>query len=100
IVALEPDTSAVMSGGTPGAHRVEGVATGRIVPHVEHGVYDEAQAVNEAEARGIARRLAREEGILVGTSSGINVLGAIQVARQIGAGGRVVTIAVDTGLKY
>jgi cysteine synthase A len=100
IVALEPEASAVMSGGAPGAHRVEGIATGRKVHHVEHGVYDEALAVSEKEAREIARRLAREEGILAGTSSGVNVLGAIQVARKIGSGGRVLTIAVDTGLKY
>lgn len=62
--------------------------------------YDEARAIEEADGRAMARRLAREEGLLVGTSSGLNVAGAVQLARELGPGKTVVTVAVDTGLKY
>jgi cysteine synthase len=62
--------------------------------------YDEARAVNEADARAMANRLAREEGLLVGTSSGLNVAAAVQLARELGPGKTVATVAVDTGLKY
>jgi cysteine synthase len=63
-------------------------------------LYDEVRAIPEAEARAMCRRLAKEEGLLVGTSSGLNVAAAIQLAKELGPGKKVVTIAVDTGLKY
>jgi len=102
IVALEPDTSPFLTTGKNGAHRVEGIATGRRPPHLEHAdaIYDEARAVSEAGAREMSRRLAREEGIFAGTSTGVNVLGALEIAKECDPGATVVTVAVDTGLKY
>jgi cysteine synthase A len=100
IVALEPATSAIVSGGTPGAHHVEGVAIGIVPPLLDRALFSEARPIDEAEARDTARRLAREEGIFAGTSSGMNVAGALQLARELGPGHTVATVAVDTGLKY
>jgi cysteine synthase A len=100
IVALEPKSSPAMTEGRGGAHRVEGIATGSIPPHMTDRPYDEARAVDEADGRAMARRLAREEGLLVGTSSGLNIFAAIQLARELGPGKTVATVAVDTGLKY
>jgi len=100
IVALEPAGSPVLTTGRGGAHRVEGIAAGFVPPHLKPGDYDEARAIDEAEAREMARKLAREEGIFAGISSGLNVLAALQLARELGPGKRVATVAVDTGLKY
>lgn len=100
IIALEPASAPAMTQGHGGAHRVEGIATGRIVPHMEEKPYDEARAIAEDDARAMARRLAREEGLLVGTSSALNITAAVELAREIGAGKVVATVAVDTGLKY
>ena len=100
IVALEPASSPAMTGGQGGPHSVEGIATGRIPPHMTGKPYDEARAVREEDARALAVRLAREEGLLVGTSSALNIAAAIDVARELGAGHVVATVAVDTGLKY
>jgi cysteine synthase A len=100
IVALEPAGSPALTKGHGGAHRVEGIATGRVPPHLGRGDYDEARAIDEAEARRMARRLAREEGIFAGTSSALNVVAALQIAAELGRGHRVATVAVDTGLKY
>jgi cysteine synthase A len=100
IVALEPTQSPAMTEGRGGAHRVEGTATGRIPPHMEDKPYDEARAIDEEEGREMARRLAREEGLFVGTSSGLNIAAAIKIARELGPGKVVATVAVDTGLKY
>jgi cysteine synthase len=100
IVALEPDGSPVLTTGRGGAHRVEGTAPGFVPPHLTPADYDEARAIEEEEARAMARRLAKEEGIFAGTSTGLNVVGALQIARELGPGHRVATVAVDTGLKY
>lgn len=100
IVALEPAQSPAMTAGRGGAHRVEGIATGSIPPHMADHPYDDARAVDEDEGRAMARRLAREEGILVGTSSGLNIAAAVQIAREIGPGKTVATVVVDSGLKY
>jgi cysteine synthase A len=100
IVALEPASSPALTEGRGGPHGVEGIGTGRVVPHVADQPYDEARTVDEAEARAMALRLAREEGVFVGTSSALNVVGALQVARELGPGKVVATVAVDTGLKY
>ncbi len=100
IVALEPATSPALTQGRGGAHRVEGIGTGRVPPHMRDNPYDEARTIDEGEAREMARRLAREEGLLVGTSSALNILAAVQLARELGAGKVVATVAVDTGLKY
>jgi cysteine synthase A len=100
IVALEPTSSAVLTTGKGGPHRVEGVAAGFRPPHLKDGQFDEARAIDEQEARAIAQRLAREEGIFAGTSSGLNVVAALQLARELGPGKTVATVAVDSGLKY
>ena len=89
-----------MTTGRKGAHRVEGTAPGFVPPHLTKADYDEARAVDEDAGREVARRLAREEGIFAGISSGLNVVGALQLARELGARHSVVTVAVDTGLKY
>jgi cysteine synthase A len=100
IVALEPSSSPAMTEGHGGPHGVEGIATGRIPPHMTDKPYDEARAIPEVEARAMARRLAREEGLLVGTSSALNIAAAVALARELGPGKVVATVAVDTGLKY
>jgi cysteine synthase A len=100
IVALEPTESPALTQGRGGAHRVEGIATGSIPPHLAGRPYDEARAIPEATGREMARRLAREEGLLVGTSSGLNIAAAAQLASELGPDRVVVTIAVDSGLKY
>jgi cysteine synthase A len=100
IVALEPASSPAMTAGHGGPHRVEGTASGSIPPHMQDRPYDEARAIDEQDARAMVRRLAREEGVFVGTSSGLNIVAAIQLARELGPGKIVGTVAVDTGLKY
>lgn len=100
IVALEPATSPLLTRGAGGPHRVEGTAPGFWPPHLTRDGYDEARAIDEEEGRTIARRAAREEGIFAGTSSGLNIAAALQLARELGPGKTVATVAVDTGLKY
>jgi cysteine synthase A len=100
IIALEPGTSAVISGGEAGSHRVEGIGIGFIPPLLAEEFYDEARGINEQEGRRMAQMLAKEEGIFAGTSSGLNVVGALQLGKELGPGKTVVTVAVDTGLKY
>jgi cysteine synthase A len=100
IVALEPATSPLLTQGKGGPHRVEGTAPGFWPPHLTKDGYDEARAVDEEHGRAIARRAAREEGIFAGTSSGVNIAAALDLARELGPGKVVATVAVDTGLKY
>jgi cysteine synthase A len=100
IYALEPATSAVLSGQAAGAHHVEGVGVGFIPPLLNKDYYDELRPIDEAEARQMARRMAKEEGIFAGTSSGLNVAAAVQIATELGEGHNVVTVACDSGLKY
>ena len=100
IIALEPSGSPVMTTGRGGPHRVEGTAPGFIPPHLGRADYDEARAIDEEQARAMARRLAKEEGIFAGISTGLNVTAALQLARELGPGHTVATVAVDTGLKY
>ena len=100
IVALEPASAPLLTQGHGGPHRVEGVAPGFVPPHLKPGIYDEARAVDEAEARVMAKRLAKEEGIFAGTSTALNVVAALELARELGPGKVVATVAVDSGLKY
>lgn len=100
IVAVEPAESAVLSGGEPGPHKIEGVGIGYLPPLWEPSLVDEVVAIATADAKAMARRLAREEALFAGTSSGANVLASLQVAERLGAGAKVVTLMVDSGLKY
>jgi cysteine synthase A len=100
IVALEPAESPTLTTGTGGPHHVEGIGVGFLPPHLQPGDYDEVRTVEEAAARTMARRLAREEGILAGTSTGLNVAAAVRLAVELGAQATVVTVACDSGLKY
>ena len=100
VVAVEPSTSAVLSGGAPGAHRMEGMGTGRIVPMWDPSLANGIEPVSTEEAEAMARRLAKEEAIFAGTSSGANIVAAIRVASQMRPDSTVLTIAVDSGLKY
>jgi cysteine synthase len=100
IIALEPASSPLLTKGEKGSHRVEGVSTGRTLHLMKEKGYDEAQAHEEKKARETTRRLALEEGIFTGTSSGLNVFAAIELGKQLGPGHVVVTIACDSGMKY
>jgi cysteine synthase A len=100
IVIFEPASTPVITAGTPGDHRVEGIGVGFVPPLLDATMYDEARAIEEDEGRQMARRLAAEEGLLAGISSGLNIAGAVQIATELGEGKTVVTVAVDTGLKY
>jgi cysteine synthase A len=100
-IALEPATSPALSGKGPlGGHRIEGTGPGFVPAICRLDLADEIQAVTDEDAAATARRLAREEGIFGGTSCGMNVWAALRVASRLGAGRRVVTVIVDSGLKY
>lgn len=100
IAAVEPAESAVLSGGQPGPHKIEGVGIGYTPPLWDSSLIDNIIPVKTEDAKAMARRLAREEGIFAGTSSGANVIAAIQIAEELGPESKVVTLMVDSGLKY
>jgi cysteine synthase len=100
MVAVEPAESAVLSGGQPGPHKIEGVGIGYTPPLWVPSLFDEVIPVSTGDAKEMARRLAREESLFAGTSSGANVVAAIRVAERLGPGTAVVTLMVDSGLKY
>ena len=100
IVAVEPGESSVLLGGQAGPHKIEGVGIGYTPPLWEPALVDEILPVNTDVAKDMARRLAREEGLFAGTSSGANVVAAIRVAERLGPGATVVTLMADSGLKY
>jgi cysteine synthase A len=99
-VAVEPAESSVLLGGPPGPHKIEGVGVGYVPPLWEPSLVDEIRPIGTDEAKAMARRLAREEGMFAGTSSGANVIAAIRVGERLGPGATVVTLMVDSGLKY
>ena len=100
IVAVEPAESSVLLGGPAGPHKIEGVGVGFMPPLWDPTLVDEILAVGTDEAKDMARRMAREEALFAGTSSGANVVAAIRVAERLGAGATVITLMVDSGLKY
>lgn len=100
IAAVEPSESAVLSGGKPGAHKIDGVGAGFMVPLWEKGIADQIEKVSTDQATAMALRLAREEGLFAGTSTGGNVIAALRLAEQLGPGATVVTVMCDTGMKY
>src|SRR5690349_16508377 len=97
---VEPAESAVLSGGPPGTHHIEGGGIGQRPPQLSAADYDEVIAIPEARAFRLARQAAREEGIFSGPSTGANLAAALDIARRFGPGHRVVTVQVDSGLKY
>ncbi len=100
IVAVEPRESAVLSGGPSGSHKIEGTGAGFVVPMWTDSITNEIQTVSTGEAMATARRLAREEGIFAGTSTGANVAAALRIAERLGPDHTVVTVAIDSGMKY
>lgn len=100
IVVVEPAESAVLAGGAAGPHKIEGVGIGFTPPLWEPSLVDDVLAIGTAEAKDMARRIAKEEGLFAGTSSGANVVAAIRVAHQLGPGAKIVTLMADSGLKY
>jgi len=100
IVVVEPAESSVLLGNPPGPHKIEGVGIGYIPPLWEPSLVDEVLPVATDDAKEMTRRIAREEALFAGTSSGANVVAALQVAKRLGKGAKVVTLMADSGLKY
>jgi cysteine synthase len=100
IVALEPSKSPVISGGQPGPHKIQGIGAGFIPDIYKKEIVDEVITISDEDSFEYARRMGKEEGILVGISSGANIAGAIKLAKQLGKGKVVVTVAPDGGEKY
>jgi cysteine synthase A len=100
VVAVEPAESAVLSGKPAGSHQIEGIGIGFVPPLFKPNEVDDIIAVTTPDAKAMARRLAREEAIFAGTSTGANVAAAIRVAQQLGPHATVATIVVDSGLRY
>jgi cysteine synthase A len=100
VVAVEPAESAVLSGKSKGSHKIEGIGIGFVPPQWRPGDVSEMQSATTEEAVQMCRRLAREEGIFAGTSSGLNVIAALRVAERLGPAATVATIMIDSGLRY
>ncbi len=100
VVAVEPAESAVLSGGPSGSHRIEGIGIGFVPPLWEPGDVDGIERVSTDDAAAMARRLAAEEGLFAGTSSGANAVAAIRVAQELGPDASVVTLIIDSGYRY
>jgi len=100
VFVVEPAESPVISKGFAGTHHIEGIGVGFIPPLLRRELYDDVLSVREEDAKNMAKRLALEEGIFAGTSTGANVVAAINVANMLGENKNIVTVAVDTGLKY
>jgi len=100
IVAVEPAESAVLSGGASGAHKIDGIGAGFVVPLWRADIANHIERVSTDEALDMAFRLAREEGIFAGTSTGANVVAALRAGEELGRDATVVTVMCDTGMKY
>ncbi|WP_336813583.1 PLP-dependent cysteine synthase family protein [Bosea sp. MMO-172] len=100
LMAVEPAESAVLSGGPTGAHKIDGIGAGYVVPLWRADLVDAIEPVSTAEATAMALRLAREEGLFAGTSTGGNITAALRLAERLGPGATIVTLMCDTGMKY
>jgi cysteine synthase A len=100
IIAVEPAESAVLSGQPPGAHKIDGIGAGFVVPLWRSDIVDAIERVSTDDANEMTRRLAREEGIFAGTSTGANVIAALRIAKTLASGSTIVTLMCDTGMKY
>lgn len=100
VVAAEPAELPVLSGGQAGAHKIDGIGVGFVPPLWREGIADAIERVSTADALAMALRLAREEGLFGGTSTGCNVIAALRLAERLGPDAVVVTILCDTGMKY
>jgi cysteine synthase A len=101
VVAVEPKSSPVLSGGQPGPHKIQGIGAGFVPENLDREVIDEVLSVGDEDALDMARRVAKEEGVLAGISAGANICAALEVAgRPELAGKRVVTIVCDSGERY
>ncbi|MCH7577048.1 MAG: cysteine synthase A [Chloroflexi bacterium] len=100
IIAVEPARSPVLQGGRAGITAIQGIGAGFAPGILNREVLDEIMSVGDEEAIDMSRRLAREEGLLVGVSAGANVVAALKIAKQLGQGKRVVTVLPDTGERY
>jgi cysteine synthase len=100
IIAVEPAESPVLSGGATGAHKIDGIGAGYVVPLWQGDIAESIERVSTDEAKDMAERLGREEGIFAGTSTGANVVAALQVARTMAPDATLVTVMCDTGMKY
>jgi cysteine synthase A len=97
---VEPSESPVLSGGRTGAHKIDGIGAGFVVPLWQKEIADQIEQVSTDEATTMAHRLAREEGLFAGTSTGANVVAALRLAERLEPGATIVTIMCDTGMKY
>jgi cysteine synthase A len=100
VIAIEPESSPVLSGGEAGPTKIQGIGAGFVPKNYDPAVADEIRLVSDRDAYVMKRRLAREDGLLVGISAGANVFAAAQVAREVGPGQHVVTVLCDTGERY
>jgi cysteine synthase A len=100
IVAVEPAESAVLSGGPSGAHKIDGIGAGYVVPLWQESIADDIERVSTDEAMAMAFRLTREEGLFAGTSTGANVIASLRLAERLGPDATIVTVMCDTGMKY
>ena len=100
VVAVEPSESPVLSGGRPGAHKIDGIGAGFVVPLWRRDIADHIELVSTEEAVAMTLRLAREEGLFAGTSTGANVIAALRLAQHLGPDATTVTVMCDTGMKY
>jgi cysteine synthase A len=100
IVAVEPSESPVLSGGPTGAHKIDGIGAGFVVPLWHRHIADQIDQISTEDATAMAMRIAREEGLFAGTSTGANIVAALRLAEQLGPDATIVTIMCDTGMKY
>ncbi len=100
VIAVEPAESPVLSGGKSGSHKIDGVGAGFVVPLWQDGLADDIERVSTDEANAMAKRLAKEEGLFGGTSTGGNVVAALRLAERLEPGATIVTVMCDTGMKY